>query len=254
MSHTSPNRLGEPNELPEDGTAAVPSADAGGTIEGGEELLYHEKQTAALCGVHAINTVLQVRMGHSEKSTEVSSPWSCLSAPSVTTVDWPSLQGPYFSEFDLAHMAHELDAAEQALLAEAGLDRCHAGRHCRLKHAAAPRRRRHAPTHAWYPWAHPPAGPLLCSVDFLQHVGGESANVRDDGMFSIQVLLEGKGGAWHAPCVALHPASEGITPSLLPPPPTHTHTQHTHTHTHTHTGSGQGARGVGPAGGATDLA
>lgn len=57
------------------------------------------------------------------------------------------MQGPYFSEVELANFAQELDSLERQLLAEAGLD----------------------------------------SVDFLQHVGGVSANVADDGMFSVQV-------------------------------------------------------------------
>eukprot|EP00887_Chlorella_sp_A99_P005363 scaffold1.g5363.t1 len=52
-------------------------------------LLYHESQKAALCGVHALNTLLQ---------------------------------GPFFTEFDLAQMAQELDALERQLLAEAGID------------------------------------------------------------------------------------------------------------------------------------
>lgn len=50
-------------------------------------LLYHEKQVAALCGVHCINTLLQ---------------------------------GPYFSEIDLAQIAHQLDELERAVMAEGG--------------------------------------------------------------------------------------------------------------------------------------
>eukprot|EP00198_Chlamydomonas_reinhardtii_P012694 XP_001702031.1 ataxin-3-like protein [Chlamydomonas reinhardtii] len=49
-------------------------------------LLYHEKQVAALCGVHTLNTLLQ---------------------------------GPYFSEIDLAQIAHGLDALERELLGDA---------------------------------------------------------------------------------------------------------------------------------------
>jgi len=52
-------------------------------------LLYHEKQVAALCGQHALNTLLQ---------------------------------GPYFTEVDLSQIAHELDAMEQSFMAESGMD------------------------------------------------------------------------------------------------------------------------------------
>ncbi|GFH25868.1 uncharacterized protein HaLaN_30004, partial [Haematococcus lacustris] len=45
--------------------------------------LYHEKQVAALCGVHCLNTLLQ---------------------------------GPYFSELDLAQIGQELDRLESELL------------------------------------------------------------------------------------------------------------------------------------------
>ncbi|KAF6259414.1 ataxin-3 [Scenedesmus sp. NREL 46B-D3] len=46
-------------------------------------MLYHEKQVAALCGVHCINTLLQ---------------------------------GPYFNELDLAQIGHELDQLERQML------------------------------------------------------------------------------------------------------------------------------------------
>mmetsp|Transcript_7872 Transcript_7872/g.23710 ORF Transcript_7872/g.23710 Transcript_7872/m.23710 type:complete len:429 (-) Transcript_7872:479-1765(-) len=77
--------------------------------------LYHEKQVAALCGVHCINTLLQ---------------------------------GPIFSEVDLAHLAHELDALEKAVMQEGG----------------------------------------LTGEDYAKFVSEESGNVAADGMFSIQVL------------------------------------------------------------------
>eukprot|EP00775_Hariotina_reticulata_P008212 gene8212-8404_t len=48
-------------------------------------MLYHEKQVAALCGVHCINTLLQ---------------------------------GPFFSELDLAQIGHELDKLEQQMLGD----------------------------------------------------------------------------------------------------------------------------------------
>ncbi|MEW5304643.1 MAG: hypothetical protein WDW36_007240 [Sanguina aurantia] len=51
-------------------------------------LLYHEKQVAALCGVHAINALLQ---------------------------------GPYFSEVDLGQIAQELDALEKQFMQEGGV-------------------------------------------------------------------------------------------------------------------------------------
>ena len=77
--------------------------------------IYHEPQAAALCGVHAINALLQ---------------------------------GPFVTEVDCAEIAHQLDAQEHALLAEAGID----------------------------------------SADYLQRFGEESQNVSASGMFSIQVL------------------------------------------------------------------
>jgi ataxin-3 len=52
-------------------------------------LLYHEKQTSMLCGVHALNTLLQ---------------------------------GPYFSAHDLAAIATEFDERERALMREAGVE------------------------------------------------------------------------------------------------------------------------------------
>jgi hypothetical protein len=51
--------------------------------------LYHEKQVAGLCGVHAINTLLQ---------------------------------GPFISEWDLAKIAQDLDALERQLMASQGMD------------------------------------------------------------------------------------------------------------------------------------
>lgn len=51
--------------------------------------LYHEKQVSLLCGVHALNTLLQ---------------------------------GPYFSAPDLGAIAQEFDARERALMREAGVD------------------------------------------------------------------------------------------------------------------------------------
>ncbi|GLC57851.1 hypothetical protein PLESTB_001280800 [Pleodorina starrii] len=51
-------------------------------------MLYHEKQVAALCGVHCLNTLLQ---------------------------------GPYFNEIDLAQIAQGLDELERALVGEGGL-------------------------------------------------------------------------------------------------------------------------------------
>ena len=50
-------------------------------------LLYHERQVAALCGQHCLNNLLQ---------------------------------GPYFTEVDLAEVAQELDRKEQALMFEQG--------------------------------------------------------------------------------------------------------------------------------------
>ncbi|GAQ79023.1 Ataxin-3 [Klebsormidium nitens] len=52
-------------------------------------LLYHEKQESAICGVHALNTLLQ---------------------------------GPYFTEVDLSQIALELDKNEREMMAESGLE------------------------------------------------------------------------------------------------------------------------------------
>ena len=51
--------------------------------------LYHEKQVSMLCGVHALNSLLQ---------------------------------GPYFTAHDLGAIAQEFDAKEKALMREAGVD------------------------------------------------------------------------------------------------------------------------------------
>lgn len=78
-------------------------------------LLYHEVQESRLCAVHCVNAVLQ---------------------------------GPYFSEVDLATMAQELDAQEQQVMLESG------------------------------------AG----STHYLNYMAEGSSNVDADGNFSIQVL------------------------------------------------------------------
>lgn len=78
-------------------------------------LLYHEPQVAALCGVHCINALLQ---------------------------------GPYFSEIDLAQIAQELDALERQMMQENGVH----------------------------------------TEDYLKYMAEASGNVADNGMFSIQVL------------------------------------------------------------------
>jgi Ataxin-3 len=77
-------------------------------------LLYHERQEAALCGVHCVN---------------------CL------------LQGPVFTEWDLARAAHQLDKLEHELMASQGVE----------------------------------------TSDFVKFAAEGSGNVARDGMFSIQV-------------------------------------------------------------------
>ena len=52
-------------------------------------VVYHERQVAALCGQHCLNNLLQ---------------------------------GPYFTEIDLAEIAQELDRKELALMMENGVD------------------------------------------------------------------------------------------------------------------------------------
>eukprot|EP00850_Spirogloea_muscicola_P006200 SM000029S10495 [mRNA] locus=s29:484483:485811:- [translate_table: standard] len=61
------------------------SAGASATPPAEERLLYHERQEAALCAVHCLNALLQ---------------------------------GPFFTEVDLAALAAELDARERAVMAE----------------------------------------------------------------------------------------------------------------------------------------
>lgn len=78
-------------------------------------LLYHEVQESKLCAVHCVNTVLQ---------------------------------GPFFSEFDLATIAGDLDHKEKQMMMEGGME----------------------------------------SVDYLQYMAEGSSNVSMDGNFSIQVL------------------------------------------------------------------
>ncbi|XP_043702337.1 ataxin-3 homolog [Telopea speciosissima] len=78
-------------------------------------LLYHEVQESKLCAVHCVNTVLQ---------------------------------GPFFSEFDLAALASDLDRKERQMMLEGG----------------------------------------VVSDDFLRFDSEESHNVSMDGDFSIQVL------------------------------------------------------------------
>ena len=51
-------------------------------------ILYHERQVAALCGQHCLNNLLQ---------------------------------GPYYTEWDLAEIARALDRKEKALMLEAGM-------------------------------------------------------------------------------------------------------------------------------------
>jgi ataxin-3 len=68
----------------------IPTNDASGSEPAASEyFLYHEPQAAALCGVHALNTLLQ---------------------------------GPYIDEIQCAEIAQQLDAEEHALMAEAGMD------------------------------------------------------------------------------------------------------------------------------------
>lgn len=78
-------------------------------------LLYHEVQESRLCAVHCVNAVLQ---------------------------------GPYFSEVDLAAMAQELDQQEQQVMLESGAGSSH----------------------------------------YLNYLAEGSSNVDADGNFSIQVL------------------------------------------------------------------
>lgn len=79
--------------------------------------IYWEQQVAALCGTHAINNLLQ---------------------------------GPYYSEVDMANIAQSIDARERALMLESGAD----------------------------------------SADYLSFVAQDSSNVDASGNFSISVISE----------------------------------------------------------------
>eukprot|EP00271_Cylindrocystis_brebissonii_P002636 TRINITY_DN13402_c0_g1_i1.p1 TRINITY_DN13402_c0_g1~~TRINITY_DN13402_c0_g1_i1.p1 ORF type:complete len:389 (-),score=57.76 TRINITY_DN13402_c0_g1_i1:700-1866(-) len=80
-------------------------------------LLYHEPQVDALCGVHCLNSLLQ---------------------------------GPCFTEFDLASLAQNLDSKEREMMMVGGVD----------------------------------------SADYLRYMAEDSGNVAEDGNFSIQVLSQ----------------------------------------------------------------
>jgi len=80
-------------------------------------LVFHEQQVAALCGRHALNNLLQ---------------------------------GPWFTEFELADIARELDDTEQVLMLERGAD----------------------------------------TADFARFAAEGSGNVDDAGNFSVSVLSE----------------------------------------------------------------
>jgi len=81
----------------------------------GELYIYHEKQVSGLCAVHCLNNLLQ---------------------------------GPYFTEIDLMHIAKELDEKERQVMMEMGTE----------------------------------------TKDFLNFIADDSGNVADDGNYSIQVL------------------------------------------------------------------
>jgi hypothetical protein len=93
---------------------AASAARTVGALDMEQTLLYHEKQIAALCGVHCLNTLLQ---------------------------------GPYFSEIELAQIGRELDVLEHQFMQEGGMH----------------------------------------TAEYKQFQAEESGNVANDGMFSIQV-------------------------------------------------------------------
>jgi Josephin len=130
-------------------------------------LLYHEKQEAALCGVHCVNTLLQgedafvpaapCSLMHALQHLIACAPLQRISEVRMHEVvcccsrrSWccgACLQGPVFSESDLALAAHDLDAMERDLMAAQGVD----------------------------------------TSDFAKFAAEDSGNVARDGMFSIQV-------------------------------------------------------------------
>eukprot|EP01088_Endostelium_zonatum_P017717 TRINITY_DN5367_c0_g1_i1.p1 TRINITY_DN5367_c0_g1~~TRINITY_DN5367_c0_g1_i1.p1 ORF type:complete len:294 (+),score=86.14 TRINITY_DN5367_c0_g1_i1:61-942(+) len=81
----------------------------------GNALVYHEKQDAGLCAVHALNSLLQ---------------------------------GPYYTEVDLATIALEFDRREKAVMSEMGTE----------------------------------------TNEFLRYMAEDSGNVADDGNYSVQVI------------------------------------------------------------------
>jgi signal recognition particle GTPase len=102
---------------------------------GGSTILYHEVQESKLCGVHCVNTVLQ---------------------------------GPFFSELDLAAVAAELDKSEMQMGISGALDHRH--HYAQLPSFSAP-------------------SSSSASPSFSCGLGDEvSSNVSADGNFSIQVF------------------------------------------------------------------
>ena len=100
-------------------------------------------QVASLCGVHALNTLLQVR--RALQPSPSAGPSATFLSPVVGTTLTLSkgagsggvayeqrlapknclsstAQGPYFSEIELASIAQDLDAKERELMAESGAD------------------------------------------------------------------------------------------------------------------------------------
>ncbi|GBG67737.1 hypothetical protein CBR_g865 [Chara braunii] len=103
-----------------EGSCADENRDRDGNGDDGRVLLYHEPQVSRLCGVHCLNTLLQ---------------------------------GPYFTEVDLAAMAEELDRREREVMMESGME----------------------------------------SQEYLRFIAEGSGNVAADGDFSIQVLEKALG-------------------------------------------------------------
>ena len=92
------------------------------------ELLYFERQRAALCGVHALNTLLQARHPHRSRRCRRNPRALASGQPAALACSQRSLahahascaQGPYLNEQELSEIALRLDDAERVCMAEAG--------------------------------------------------------------------------------------------------------------------------------------
>lgn len=99
-------------------------------MAGRVDLIYHETQQAALCGVHAVNALLQAPHFRCAPRLQPSLACRCAAArrsPAVRVSLCPThacrrSSHRVRSEVEMAAIAAELDAAERALMASGGLE------------------------------------------------------------------------------------------------------------------------------------